>query len=446
MEPVSIEQALQYCLENPDNLSTGQLLSKFPEYREELEPLLAFDTQLKIALPHEMPPESKALVKQRLVNRVAAHREDHASEKEAPSVQPLAGEAKITTTPWWRRKAFAAVVAVLVLGVLWWQAATSLPDNPLYPMKLTTEDLFLNLAGNSKDLIRGHLDLGNTRLVDIRLMQSLGAQSRVGAAVDNYRYHIGSCLHLWQATPDDKDIDLAKVIYASSVAGQRILTTLDGGNSLPGELNATLQDANTTIDTLQSSSAKILRDADIELDPVLKDVGGTLGSLLAQAPGVTPTVTAVAAPTITMTPGTSTPTVTPTVTQGLPSPEPPSSPTLTAVFQAAQTVIAEAGPARTPLAAAETVLAGGAGTPMSTPLANAIQTMLAQPTLIVTVRPQLTPSPLGTATLIVELKPTVTAVRATSLPATAVRALSTTPVVKTVLPSPTVPLPKPLQP
>ncbi len=138
MEPVSIEQALQYCLENPDNLSTSELLSKFPEYRGELEPLLAFDTQLKSALPHEMPAESKAFVKQRLVNRVAAHRADHTFEKDAPSLQPLGGETKAAGTPWWRRRVFAALAAVLVIGLLWWQAATSLPDNPLYPVKLST--------------------------------------------------------------------------------------------------------------------------------------------------------------------------------------------------------------------------------------------------------------------------------------------------------------------
>ena len=450
MEPVSIEQALQYCLENPDNLSTGQLLSKFPEYWEELEPLLAFDTRLKSALPHEMPAETKTLVKQRLVNRVAAHREDHASEKEAPSVQPLAGEGKATGIPWWRRRAFAAVASVLVLGLLWWQTATSLPDNPLYPVKLSTEDLLLNLAGNSKDLIRGHLDLGNTRLVDIRLMQIVGAQNRVGPAVDNYSYHIGTCLNLWQERQDDLDIDLAKLIYASSVAGQRTLATLGSTNSLPGELSSTLRDTTTTIDKLQLSSSRILRDADIDLDPVLKDIGGTLGNLLVQAPETTPTVTAVAAPTVMMTPGTSTPTVTPTVTstatQTLPSPEPLTSPTLTAVFQAAQTIIAQGGPSRTPLAAAETVLAGGSGTPITTPMAHAIQTMLAQPTFTVTARPEVTPTPVGTVTLTTRPKPILTAARVTPLPATAVRAPRATPIVKTVLPNPTVPLLKPLQP
>ncbi|MEO6458595.1 MAG: hypothetical protein ABIO92_10065 [Chloroflexia bacterium] len=457
MEHVSIEQAFQYCLENPDNLSTAQLLSKFPQHRDELELLLAFDTQLNKALPLEMPPDSKALVKQRLVDRVAAGRADHAAEKDGPTIKPRAGKAEVPGIPWWRRRAFAGAAAALLVGLLWWQSATSLPDNPLYPVKLGTEDLLLNFTVGPTGLIQGHLNLGNMRLLDIRSMQSGNGLNRVGPAVDNYRYHIGNCLNLWQEHQDATDVDLAKLIYASSVAGQRTLDAMGGsGNNLSAELRSNIQDTATTIDKLQSSSSRILRDANIDLDPVLKDIGGTLSSLLLPAPGTTPTVTAVAAPTSTVTPGTSTPTVTstvtstvsPTVTQGLPSPELPSPPTLTAVFQAAQTIIAQAGPSQTPLSAAETVVAGGAGTSITTPMANAIQTMLAQPTFIVPAQPELTPTPIGTLTLIAgpQLILTAIAVPTTPLPATAVRAPSATPVVKTVLPSPTFPLLKPSQP
>ncbi|HUP27414.1 MAG TPA: hypothetical protein VM409_03190, partial [Chloroflexia bacterium] len=259
MEPASIEQALQYCLENPDNLSTDELLSKFPRYRDELESLLAFDKQLGSSLPLQMPAESKALVKQRIVNRVAAGRPDHAPEKEAPAMEQVAANAPASGKPWWRRSLFTGVAALVLLAVLWWGAATSLPDNPLYPVKLGTQNFFLNFAGGSTALIRGHLDLGNMRLVDIRSLQAGNALGKAGPALDDYNYHLDNCLNLWQQRNDDADVDLAKLIYASSVAGQRTLAVFgDSANALPEQIRSNVRDTTTTIDKLQTGSSKIL--------------------------------------------------------------------------------------------------------------------------------------------------------------------------------------------
>jgi hypothetical protein len=402
MEAASIEQALQYCLDNPDNLSTEQLLSKFPQYREELASMLAFDSQLNSALPLGMPEDSKAQIKQRLINRVTARQADRVGAADVTGGS-IAGHSQVSRVPWWRRRLFAGIAIALSVAILWWFTATSLPGNPLYQVKLGTENALLNFAGDPPALIRAHVNLGNVRLVDITTLDRLNALDRAGPAFDNYRYHMSNSLRLWGERSEDNDVDLAKLLYASSVAGQRVFASLEAaGSSIPEDMRSNLQDTMTTIENLHSDSSRVLRGAGIDLDRVLQESGGTLASLLAPEPGATsPTVTPVSAPTQMTTPGVV------------------AAPTLTAVLFAAQTTIAEGGLPTTPgIAAAETMIAGGTGTP----IAQAIQTMLAQPTFVVSVEPKATITEVLPVTITPRPQLSVTAA-----PATVGRVLSVTP-------------------
>jgi hypothetical protein len=71
VEPLIPEEALEYCLQNPDALTTEQLLAKFPHYARELAQLLALDQQLKGALPGAAPSISLDKVKARLLSSLA---------------------------------------------------------------------------------------------------------------------------------------------------------------------------------------------------------------------------------------------------------------------------------------------------------------------------------------------------------------------------------------
>lgn len=432
MEPPSLDEALQYCLDNPDNLSDTQLLDRFPHHREELEPLLALDRQLKSALPRTMPAQSKALVRQRLMDTIAA-RQAAGRPAVTTAGKPTAGRTRPTTAPWWRSWLISGATAAVALVLLWWSAATSLPGNPLYPVKLGTENLLLSFSGSAPALIRGHLNLSDVRLVDIRTMQQRDALSQAEPAVDNYYYHIRNCLTLWEARQDDKDLDLARLLYASSVAGQRVLVVFGEGTvqNLPDQLRSEVRDSLTTADSLQSGSAGVLRGAGIDLDRVLQESKGTVAGLLAPIPG-----TGTPSPTVptTATPGTPVPTG--GAAQATPTPGIPAVPTLTAVLYAAQTTIAGAGSANSEgVAAAETVIAGGAGTPLSTPILRAIQTVLAQPTFVVSVEPRVTGTPLPGVTLPLTPQQVLTPLPSTIEPTTLL-----TPSVKAVVPTLTLPL------
>jgi tetratricopeptide (TPR) repeat protein len=67
VEHVSKQEALDYCLANPDNLSAAQLLARFPAYREELEPLLVLGELLCQAPVPVVPPDRRAAMRRRLL-------------------------------------------------------------------------------------------------------------------------------------------------------------------------------------------------------------------------------------------------------------------------------------------------------------------------------------------------------------------------------------------
>jgi predicted ATPase len=67
VEHVSKQEALDYCLANPDRLSAAELLARFPAYREDLEPLLVLGDLLRQAPVPAVPPDRRAAMRRRLI-------------------------------------------------------------------------------------------------------------------------------------------------------------------------------------------------------------------------------------------------------------------------------------------------------------------------------------------------------------------------------------------
>jgi hypothetical protein len=75
VDPLTIEEAFEYCLQNLGALTTEQLLAKFPQYAEELAQLLALDRQLKSALPGSSPVSGFDQLGERITSSLAdAHK------------------------------------------------------------------------------------------------------------------------------------------------------------------------------------------------------------------------------------------------------------------------------------------------------------------------------------------------------------------------------------
>lgn len=396
MERLSIQDALAYCLANPDNLSPEELLDRFPEHRQELGDLLALDASIKRGVDVGMAVERRAAVKEHLIS--AARAAQAGSRVEPATARPLAG--RIQFRPWW-----VGTALVILVALVWWLSARSLPDSPFYGVKLTTENFLLNFAGGPADQARGHLNLANVRLFDLREMQLLSKVNQAGPAVENYDYHLGSCVDIWEALADEDRGALTKLLYSSSVASQQVFAPFSqAAEELPEALGTSIRRTVDEISNLNSETTAALQSAGLDPDQVLAEVGGQIAPLL------TPVATPLPAPT----PGGS---ATPTTTQT-------TVPTAGATFRVqatasaalfvAQTVIADSDSFETPVVyAAETVLAAGTGTPD----ASALETVVSAGGRLPTETPALTTT-VVVPTVTVGLSVTPVATVTVGLPAT----------------------------
>src|SRR5687768_8338859 len=195
MNNPSVEEALDYCLANPEGLSVEELLQRFPEHREELQPLLALSANIVQIALLETPPvpaERRAAMKARLQDAAFTHPHQVLA---TPQNKPV---VLVGRKPWWlavmgRRSLAAASTAALFLLFFWWAAASALPDSPFYGIKLASENFMLNFAADDAGRAQAHLNLANTRLAEIQAMGERGKLSAAGPAIDNYGSHINSC-------------------------------------------------------------------------------------------------------------------------------------------------------------------------------------------------------------------------------------------------------------
>src|SRR5215210_273118 len=124
MAKVTIQDALDYCLGNPDGLSVEQLLAKFPEYRDELQPLLVLSANIVPLEPPPVPVERRMAMKQRLMDAAAASASASAASASVTVPQrPVVGLP--APRPWWgnlaalvRRPAMAGALGAFAVVAL----------------------------------------------------------------------------------------------------------------------------------------------------------------------------------------------------------------------------------------------------------------------------------------------------------------------------------------
>jgi len=155
---------LDECLKE---LETGQpldaILARYPEHADELRPLLLTAQNVK-ATPMSRPrSHAQQAGLQRFLGQALAMRR-------AREQRPL-----VTL---WRPLAAAAAALVLMLflggGATVYAAAGSLPDSPLYPIKLATEEARLWFVFDENDRAGMLLDQSETRMTEIRKLVQQG--------------------------------------------------------------------------------------------------------------------------------------------------------------------------------------------------------------------------------------------------------------------------------
>ncbi len=238
MARMTIEEALDYCLANPDNLSAQELLAMFPQYRAELEPLLALSTAIRQSGPPPVPSERRAAMKQRLMNAAGAVPAPAPPSPDGPQPRPLhVGRRAVARTarrswfplpalrPAWAGMVLAASMALL----LWWGTANALPGSPLYPVKLGSEDLTVAFAPDPVGQARRHIALADERLGEIELMAARGALTQAGPAFASYNSHLSAASAIWQRLPDPERGQLTPLLLAAVQDGQDTLRAYEVG-------------------------------------------------------------------------------------------------------------------------------------------------------------------------------------------------------------------------
>ncbi|MDQ3928911.1 MAG: DUF5667 domain-containing protein, partial [Chloroflexota bacterium] len=346
MERAGIQDALEYCLANPDNLGAEELLGRFPEYREELEPLLALSRSIEAA-PPAVPVERRAAMKQRLMQAAAAQQ---AAQAQTASLAPVPVRkqpaVKVHTPkrewrlPFFSRPGWALVgAAALMLLFIWWAAARALPNSPFYSVKLASENFALNLASSPEEKVRRHVDLANARLFDLETMRNMGRLADAGAAVEDCKYHLTAGSMLWEQTQGSVRTELAKELYISSQAGRVTFAEFEEAiKNLPATVRKNFQDTIDAINGLNRRTVAALLGEGIDPNEVTEEADPEMAVLLTptvQVPdGGTPT-----RPTPGASPGVNTP---PAVRTATPETRVPA--------QATASVVAVEGTATAPIA------------------------------------------------------------------------------------------------
>ncbi len=179
------ERALDECLSqlNTGEFSLDEVLARYPEHEAELRPLLQMAMQIR-QMPKAVPaPAARAAGRQQLLAAVAKKRREKArarpgllrrlGENVAILVQPLVRPQRQSLRLAQAIAALLVVVSLISAGTVR-VAAGSLPNSPLYSIKLTTERVQLALTTTPAGKARLHMGYSERRLEEARALWEAG--------------------------------------------------------------------------------------------------------------------------------------------------------------------------------------------------------------------------------------------------------------------------------
>ncbi|HET9492989.1 MAG TPA: DUF5667 domain-containing protein [Chloroflexia bacterium] len=278
MEPLSIQDALDYCLENPDGLSAHELLEAFPQFREDLAPLLGLTAAIESA-PPPVPADRRAAMKARIVTAASQIRPPQSPARPTPIAAPVVPPVQAPARPrisgpipldaYTKKRAplllrpgfLTAVAAALIIAFVWWSARGALPDSPFYNVRIASENIAINFAGSDENQVRAHLDAATSRLYDLREMQTRGKLSEAQEAVVNYEEHLTGAETLWRGLASPS-VETTEHLYLASVASQVTFDGLHGiEETLPAPYRQDIAEADQAIALARTSSEQALVQA-----------------------------------------------------------------------------------------------------------------------------------------------------------------------------------------
>ncbi|HDN79599.1 MAG TPA: hypothetical protein ENG33_03935 [Chloroflexi bacterium] len=147
---------LQECLER---IEAGEAmeaaLSRYPEYREEIEPLVHLALAVKKGVPAEMPAPARARTLYRLEGAFSAM------------------ERRRLRRAWivWALRVAAALLVVIIVGSLWATQVNSAPGKPLFPLRVAVAETRLRLHPKPRRTLELLLQIAESRVAEVELME-----------------------------------------------------------------------------------------------------------------------------------------------------------------------------------------------------------------------------------------------------------------------------------
>lgn len=155
MNEHEVAEAFERCLADIEEgrATLEQCLERYPNLRAELEPALRMVADIRAVPQWEVSRQFQATAKQRMIRRIRTAEERPSLRKRLAGLNPLTWPGRLALAPAALRVALAVVLMTAVLtGGTAIASSETLPDNPLYQVKIATETLELMLvpAGEGK--------------------------------------------------------------------------------------------------------------------------------------------------------------------------------------------------------------------------------------------------------------------------------------------------------
>ena len=193
----SIEEALSECL---GRIETGETtleeeLSLYPELRAELEPLLSIAAELS-AIPKVEAPASLRGYKRPVFRSPASKIQPRESwwRRFVPLGAPSSGWA----TPLIRVAAALLIVAAATSGTIV-ASANSLPNEPLFPVKLAIENAQLAIAPNAQARVGLELQFAANRVSEVQSAAQQDNPAAVAQGVALYEQSVNAAIKASEA-------------------------------------------------------------------------------------------------------------------------------------------------------------------------------------------------------------------------------------------------------
>lgn len=172
-----LNECLEHMLAGDETLEQG--LQRYPEYASELEPLLRTAITLKKAVDIKPSADARARVRYQLQSVMAK-----------PKIERRVRAA----VPRWAVAVCAVLLVFVLSGSTVLAADGSMPGNPLYAVKLMTENVRISLAGSEEDKAELYAAFAGRRVAELEYMVEKGKLAnaeRVAQRLYNHYVRMG---------------------------------------------------------------------------------------------------------------------------------------------------------------------------------------------------------------------------------------------------------------